>query len=85
MPNVSEIALMLRAMGLNIAKDKDLLSHLWHIMGFPSLSDEVFEAVYSEQGDSKNNNDAGSDNLDNPDDPDDSAEKLLEQNDQRYV
>lgn len=82
-PTVSEVALMLRAMGLNISNDKELLSYLWHILGFPSLSDETFNEVYANQG--------GKDNVTDPvddidiDDPDDSAQKLLEQNDQRYV
>ena len=77
MPSVQEVALMLRAMGLNIAKDKDLLGHLWHIMGFPSMSDSTFEEVYATQG--------ANDKSTGQDDPDDSAEKLLEQNDQRYM
>lgn len=78
MPTVQEVALMLRAMGLEISKDKELLSHLWHIMGFPSMSDETFKEVYAVQtGDKK---------TDKPsDDPDDTAEKLFEQNDQRYT
>lgn len=80
-PSMQEVALMLRAMGLNISKDRDLLSYLWHILGFPSMSDETFKAVYATQGDAKN--DHGS--ADILDVPDDSAEKLLEQNDQRYV
>lgn len=54
MPSVSEVALMLRAMNLNFAKDKELLRHLWHIMGFPPLSDETFEEVYSSQANDKN-------------------------------
>lgn len=77
MPSVQEVALMLRAMGLNIAKDKELLGHLWHIMGFPTMSDQTFEDVYATQGDNSENKSA--------DDPDDTAEKLFEQNDQRYV
>lgn len=77
MPTVQEVALMLRAMGLNIAKDKDLLTHLWHIMGFPSMSDKTFEDVYATQD--------AADSGDNSDNPDDTAEKLFEQNDQRYT
>jgi len=79
MPSVQEVALMLRAMGLNIAKDKDLLGHLWHIMGFPSMSDQTFESVYAMQGEKDNKQAATGD------DPDDTAQKLLEQNDQRYT
>jgi len=52
-PSVSEIALMLRAMNLNIAKDKELMTYLWHIMGFPTLTDETFEEVYVEQAEAE--------------------------------
>jgi hypothetical protein len=79
MPSVQEVALMLRAMGLNIAKDRELLSHLWHIMGFPSLSDQTFDEVYSVQGANEKSEESSVDNTD------DSAEKLFEQNDQRYT
>lgn len=76
-PTMSEVALMLRAMGLDISKDKELLSYLWHILGFPALTDETFEAVYANQQNNKQNN-AG-------DDPDDTNEKLFEQNDLNYT
>ena len=87
-PSVQEVALMLRAMGLNISKDKELLSYLWHILGFPSMSDDTFTEVYLPQGDKEGNKTGDGvieDNNINIDDPDDSAQKLLEQNDQRYV
>lgn len=84
-PTMSEVALMLRAMGLDISKDKELLSYLWHILGFPALTDETFEAVYANQQNNKQNN-AGGDGSDGPvDDPDDPNEKLLEQNDLNYT
>ena len=88
-PSVSEVALMLRAMGLNISKDKSLLSYLWHILGFPALTDETFNEVYAQQGENNNKRvptqHEGDGTAINIDDPDDSAQKLLEQNDQRYV
>ena len=88
-PSVQEVALMLRAMGLDISKDKSLLSYLWHILGFPSLSDDTFNEVYKPQGDNKKTDGGNADEVDdnsiNIDDPDDSAEKLMEQNDQRYT
>lgn len=80
MPSASEVALMLRAMGLDISKDKTLLDHLWHIMGFPSMSDTTFEEVYAKQSENKNNAEQTE-----FEEQDDSAEKLFEQNDQRYV
>lgn len=78
-PAVQEVALMLRAMGLDYSKDKELLTYLWHILGFPSMSDETFEAVYATQ-------DKKADKVQNTDSlPRDPAEKQFEQNDQRYV
>lgn len=82
MPSVQEVALMLRALGLNVAKDRDLLGHLWHIMGFPSMSDDTFKSVYATQGDDSNAKATHSSGDDQYKDP---AEHLFEQNDQRYV
>lgn len=88
-PSISELALMMRAMGLNIAGDKELLNYLRHILGFPNMTDEVFNSVYAGQAPKKEpDSDGGS--ADDPDgvsvdDPDDSAQKLLEQNDMRYT
>ena len=76
-PSLSELALMLRAMNLNIAGDKELLNYLRHILGFPNMTDEVFDKVYANQAASADNS--------NTDDKDDSAEKLMEQNDMRYT
>lgn len=84
-PTMSEVALMLRAMGLDISKDKELLSYLWHILDFPALTDETFEAVYANQQNNKQSN-AGGNESDGPTDGlDDSNEKLLEQNDLNYT
>lgn len=77
-PSLSELALMLRAMGLNIAGDKELLNYLRHILGFPNMTDDVFEEIYKPQAASANAPNNAGDN-----DGDDTAEKLLEQNDMR--
>lgn len=87
-PSLSELALMLRAMGLNIAGDRELLNYLRHILGFPNMTDDVFNEVYLVQAAEKKEEQATDpDNPADPDnqDPDDSAEKLLEQNDLRNV
>lgn len=83
-PTVSEVALMLRAMGLDISKDKDLLGYLWHILGFPTMSDETFREVYANQNNVKAGGNGASNNT-SDDLGDDTNEKLLEQNDQRYT
>lgn len=78
-PTMSELALMLRAMGLNIAGDQQLLQHLRHILCLPSLSDDTFKDVYDPQKNEDKLQVVGADN------PDDSSEKLFEQNDERYT
>lgn len=82
-PSLNEVALMLRAMNLSIAGDKELLNYLRHILGFPNMTDEVFDEVYAPQVGSKNDDSSVVDSI--QEDPDDSAQKLLEQNDQRYT
>lgn len=78
-PSVQEVALMLRAMNLDISKDKDLLMYLRHILGFPKMSDETFEQVYATQNkDTENKTGFTNDIVD-------TNEKLFEQNDQEYV
>lgn len=89
-PSVQEVALMLRAMGLSINKDKELLSYLWHILGFPSMSDETFNNVYAVQGESNIDGVDTTDSVYNdgilpPALGDDAAEKAFEQNDQNYM
>lgn len=75
-PTLSELALMLRAMNLNIASDKKLLDYLRHVLSMPKLDDETFNEVYKDQAAKANNG---------PDNFDDGAENKFEQNDERYV
>lgn len=78
-PSIQEVALMLRALGLNVSKDRELLTHLWHVLGFPNLDEDTFNAVYAPQGDSKRE--------EAPEEKyaEDTNEKLFEQNDMRYM
>jgi hypothetical protein len=79
-PSLKELALVLRAMGLNIAGDMKLQNYLRHILGMPDLDQKTFEEVYQNQTSDANNN-AGND-LDNLDD---TVENDFEQNDQNYT
>lgn len=79
-PSLKELALVLRAMGLNIAGDMKLQNYLRHILGMPDLDEETFESVYQGQA-SANNNNAGN----NTDEFDDTAENDFEQNDLSYT
>lgn len=79
-PSLKELALVLRAMGLNIAGDMKLQNYLRHILGMPDLDQRTFEEVYQGQSSGTNNN-AG--NV--TDEFDDTAENDFEQNDLSYT
>jgi len=72
-PTLSELALMLRAMGLNIAGDHELLKYLRHVLSFPDLDNETFENVYANQ------------NVEVKDDLKDASQKTFEQNNAVYT
>lgn len=76
-PTLSEVALMLRAMGLNIAGDKELQDHLRQSLCMPALKEETFNEVYRDQ--------MAQQKPGVPNDLDDTSQKTLEQNDMRYV
>lgn len=76
-PSLKELALVLRAMGLNISGDMKLQNYLRHILGMPDLDEDTFENVYRNQGADKTNN--VGDNID------DTAENDFEQNDLAYT
>ncbi|MFA5448841.1 MAG: hypothetical protein WC292_00145 [Clostridia bacterium] len=78
-PTISEIALLLRAMDMNIKGDKDLMNTLRVLVGLPFMDDELFEEVYKPQS---NSDSSGSDGGEH----DKSLEsREFEQNDERYV
>lgn len=79
-PSLKELALVLRAMGLNIAGDMKLQNYLRHILGIPDLDQKTFEEVYQGQSSDANNN---ADNV--TDEFDDTAENDFEQNDLGYT
>jgi len=45
-PSLKEVALLMRAMGLNIAGDYKLQSYFRHLLGMPELSEEDFKRIY---------------------------------------
>lgn len=75
-PTLSELALMLRAMGLNIAGDQEVQRHLRHVLCLPDLNDDTFKDVYAPQAkEDKKESDGFLD----------SSQKLFEQNDKVYT
>jgi hypothetical protein len=80
-PTLSEVSLLLRAMGLNIAGDKDLQNHLRHVLCMPNLDDDTFESVYLPQAKDKKNTNSNT----VQDDMTDTSAKTFEQNDMVYT
>lgn len=72
-PSLKEVAVMLRAMGLDLTKDFDLNNYMRSLMSMPQLDKEEFDEIYAEPtvASEPTSNNAG---------PDDSAQKTFEQN-----
>ena len=83
-PSLKEVALVLRAMGLNIAGDMPLQNYLRRILGMPNLDDKTFEEVYRSQGADKSNN-VGINNGDTVSNYDDTVDNDFEQDDMAYT
>ena len=77
-PTLSELALMLRAMGLDISGDHVLLKHLRHVLSLPDLDNKTFTEVYATQSNETKANSADNGFKD-------TSEKLFEQNDAVYT
>lgn len=73
-PSLKEVALVLRAMGMDITNDYRLMNYLRHILGMPEMTKEEFDKIYAPQS-TGNNNDKDV----NPND------RVFEQNDMRYT
>lgn len=84
-PSLKEVALMLRAWGIDATKDYDLNNHLRMLLGFPTVTKEDFDkASAKEANDARNilNKDPGQSTTTTRDD---TAERDFEQNDQAYT
>lgn len=77
-PSLKEVALLLRAMNLNIAGDAEVQNHLRHLLGIPALDDDTFEEVYKPQASVEGPNDARNIGAD-------TAGKTFEQNEMNYT
>jgi len=87
-PSMKEIALLLRAMGLKIGGDQQLLNYLRHILGMPELTNDTFEEVYKPQGVSAQKEEKKEETPVVPnkkEQDDDTTENDFEQNDQNYM
>lgn len=72
-PSLKEVALMLRAMKLDVNRDMETQNYLRHIMNMPEISPDDFDKIYSEAEPAKANDFV------------DTSEKDLEQNDMNYT
>lgn len=89
-PSLKEVALILRAMGLNIAGDIDMQNYLRSILGMPYLTQETFDKVYLKQvkdisDKDSNNTPNNSSNNKAEAQMDDSVDNDFEQNDLTYT
>lgn len=87
-PSLKEVALVLRAMGLNIAGDLDMQNYLRSILGMPYLDEETFNSVYLKQSSDNNDNNTGNNTSNNnaaSGQEDDSVDNDFEQNDLAYT
>lgn len=87
-PTLSDIALLLRSMGLNIGDDFELQNYLRTITGMPTLDKAAFDAEQKKKEEKANaiQNANNNDVKPNEKQPDlkDTAQKKLEQNDAKY-
>lgn len=86
-PSLKELALVLRAMGLNIAGDIKLQNYLRQILGMPDIDQDTFDSVYKPQSNATNN--TGDNSADGTTDGltefDDTVDNYFEQNDLYYT
>lgn len=74
-PTLKEIALLLRAMGLDISKDMELQNFLRKLSSMPEMSEDIFNSIYATQEAKPGSNS----------EVDDTAENDFEQNDLAYT
>jgi hypothetical protein len=80
-PSIKELALLLRAMGINVSQDFELQNHLRKSASMPELDKETFEEVYKIDKEAvQNTQPVGQGRVRN-----DTAERDMEQNDMNYT
>jgi hypothetical protein len=85
-PSLKELSLLIRAMGVDMSKDMELMNYLRKVASMPQMSEETFKEVYESQSEQKAKQ--GNGNPLNPTDPnaiDDTTENDFEQNDLAYT
>lgn len=83
-PGLKEIALLLRAMNVNITEDQELMNYLRKISSLPELDDDTFERVYVKQAQAQKEPTEGDGPEPKPND-DDTVDNDFEQNDLDYI
>lgn len=86
-PSLKELALVLRAMNINIGNDMDLQNYIRHLLGMPELSKKDFDSMYAQVEDPDKTREAALAELDQAeaDAIRNDVSREFEQNDQRYT
>lgn len=79
-PSLKEVAVMLRAMGLDLTKDRDLNNYVRSLMTMPQISQEEFDEIYAQPVDIPGTTENFLEAPDGFNNQDDSAQKTFEQN-----
>lgn len=79
-PSLKEVAVMLRAMGLDLTKDRDLNNYVRSLMTMPQISQDEFNEIYAQSVDIPGTTENFLEAPDNFNNLDDSAQKTFEQN-----
>lgn len=77
-PSLKELALILRGMGLDISKDRELMNFIRKVASMPTLDEETFEEVYEHQTEQAAATKSGTG-------PEDMLNNDLEQSDMAYT
>jgi hypothetical protein len=81
-PTLKEVALLMRAMDLDIAGDQKLQNYFRHILGMPELSEKDFKDIYQVQA---ANTDTAPNNATTAGGDKDLTDRPFEQNDMNYT
>lgn len=84
-PDLKEVALILRAMGLDISKDIELMNFVRKISSMPQLDKDTFDKIYATMQEDKNAKEQPTEAKKNDNTVDDITNNVMEQSDMAYT
>ena len=84
-PTLKEVALMLRAWGVDVDSDLELNNHIRTLMGFPSMDKEEYKEMMNRKKEAQEQNSSGTNNSGLNRVRNDTAEREFEQNNMNYT